>query len=58
MKHDIGRRFSKKKAFPTAQRITNAEGKRVWLLNGKEYPTMRIMVMSVIEESEKVKKDK
>jgi len=46
--------FSRKKLFPSAARITNSEGKRVWELNGKEYKSSREMLNFVVEEAKKV----
>ena len=55
MKHS-SRGFSKKKLFPNAKRITNVEGKRVWLFDEKEYASLRAILNMVVEEVEKVKK--
>jgi hypothetical protein len=52
------RGFSKKKNFPDAVRITNAEGKRVWKLKDKEYPTLRSIFWARAAEEEAKKKSK
>jgi len=52
------RGFSKKKLFPTAVRTTNKDGRRVWSLDGKEYPTLRSIIVQSIEEHAKKKTDK
>lgn len=51
------RKISKKKMFPDAKRITNADGKRVWLLNSKEYATTQAIINSIFEEELKNKKE-
>jgi hypothetical protein len=52
------RGFSKKKMFPSAERITNSSGFRVWKYQGKEYPTLRAILLGESEKQNKKKKDK
>jgi hypothetical protein len=52
------RGISRKKLFPEAARGMNASGKRVWFLNGKEYPTLRSMISEAYEEKAKPKLSK
>jgi hypothetical protein len=54
-KRNGGNNFSVKKAFPSAVRITNSQGKRVWKLDDKEYLTKREMLNAETEESKKKK---
>jgi len=52
------RNFSKKKMFPGAERKTNIEGRRVWVIGGKEYPTLRTALYQISEEIAKSRKEK
>jgi hypothetical protein len=52
-KRNGGRNVSKKKLFPNAKRITNQSGKRVWILDGKEYTTFNELVFATQVELNK-----
>jgi hypothetical protein len=55
MKHS-SRGFSKKKLLPEAERITNVSGFRVWKYKGKEYPTLRSILLGEAEKKNKKSK--